>query len=156
MFAFEIAHFRGSKSIEPRDILGGIYVASVEFQRFTLYWNDWRSFEDLAFEQCGVDSPRICYWLPAFDFRKVPRKGLYSPFDHKTRSPELNTVYSTAEEMARGYAAGASSDLPILTPEHVLIAMLRHSELEISQKLKGSGIDAQRVEAALKQAMPLR
>lgn len=156
LFAFEIAHFRGSKVVEPRDTLGGIYVVSVEFERLKSYWKDWPAFEDLAFNECGVDGPRISYWLPPLDPSKAPKKGVYAPFGYKKTSPELEVVYATAAKLAAECGECGPGGTVTLTPEALLLSVLAHPELSISQKLRDSGIDAAQVEAALRRGRSLR
>lgn len=148
-FAFEIAHFRRSDLVEPRDLLGGLYVVSIEFPRLASYWSDWRDFAALAYEECGVTGARILYWLPPIDPRKVPRRGLYWPFGQKGKSAELEAIYSAAEQLAVDHPAGRSEGKPLLTTEHVLLAFVKRSDLEISRKLAASSLDPARVKAAL-------
>jgi hypothetical protein len=77
-FAFQVAHFRDSSITEARDLLGGIYIATLEFPRLSQYWKTWQDFEELVLSECGNLGARLVYWLPPWDPGKRPKKGFYA------------------------------------------------------------------------------
>jgi hypothetical protein len=152
-FAFQLAHCRSSSTLEPRDILGGIFVATLEFPRIAQYWRAWQDFEDLVVSECGSLGARMTYWLLAWEGARRQRRGFYAPFGSKRRSPDLDAVYATAEASAAA-RDGALNQIPMLTPEDILLGMVKRAELPISGRLLLSGLVTARLEEAVRTLRP--
>lgn len=157
------ANDRGSSTIEVSDLLAAIYVASLELERLKDYWAAWERFEQFMASECKVEDSRWNHWLRFHDqilhgpkarhlfrgifvYRLSKRSFLWKRF---WNSPEVDKIYSTARELARSVNAAASEGAPVLTPEHLLLAIARHSELDIAGKLVESGLDLERLEQAI-------
>jgi hypothetical protein len=152
-FAFQLAHYRGSSRLEPRDILGGIFIAALEFPRIARYWREWGEFEHLVVAECGNIGARIIYWLALWDGVRRPKAGLYAPFGSKRRSPDLDKIYAAAKDLASA-REGELRGAPVVAPEDLLLAMVRRAELPISGRLLSSGLVMARLEEAVRTIAP--
>jgi hypothetical protein len=145
-FSLALAHHRGSSAIDTRDFLGGVYISSLEFDRFYRYWKDWDLFEELASTECGVSGARLSYWLPAQEPKKSSGKPSSSPFGWKTRSSQLEKVYEAARALTAVADGESGEEAPVLFPEHVLLAIANDVESDIGVKLLRSTLDLERLQ----------
>jgi hypothetical protein len=153
VFSLLAADRRGSSVVEPRDFLAGVFASSLEFGELRQYWTHWEGFEDLIVKEYGDIDPRIEFWLSLHDlmrakrvrFPMLKRRGVIG----KRYGPEMLRIQSAALELARSGQDEAQHGLTVLAPEHILLAMVKDSDLEIGRKLADSGLDAGRLEQVI-------
>jgi hypothetical protein len=152
-FALLVAEGRHSNTLEPRDALAGIYIASAEYPNMLRYWKDPENFQRLVFSECGPLNPRLLYWSDLAHKRRRPlRDRFVFRKNFKTISPDLDRTMTAAIEYAlrRGPAmdvisnpahAAVLTKVAVLNPEDILLAIIRSPDLSLSSKLASSGID---------------
>jgi len=151
-FCMVLADNRGSRTIEKQDFLGAIYACSLEYGRICDYWDDWRAFEDTVVRECVLAAARIDWWFRRQEYlRKMAAKARSrgSAFIWKERSTEVAAIHSDAVQLAQPESTGDEPTAPF-TLEHVLLAAVRRIDLEIGRELVSTGLDAKRLEEAIR------
>lgn len=139
IFALRVAAQRRSDSLEPRDGLAGIYIASAEFDYLLRYWADRGSLERLIKAECGSLHPRLFYWVWLAN-RWEKQTGEFRWVYRKKISTELQRVRAFAYNFACRRNQGPGDGLVVLT-EDILLALVRLESLPISRKLLETGLD---------------
>src|SRR2546422_960408 len=124
-FAVMVAEERGSDTLEPRDALAGIYIATAEFDSLLRYWSDQGALERLLKSVCGTLNPRLVYWCRwANSSGKSLRKRWSFGSRFKKVSPDLQRVVVSARDFASRRGQGSGKD-QMVVPEDVLLALVR-------------------------------
>ena len=140
-FAMRLAEAQGSRAIGVRHLLGGIYIAVAE--KLYKYWTDPDKLDDFMIDECGVVDPRYVYWVEA---AKRPGAGGGEEFAiFKNQSEDLLRVWLTAADVARPGTADPNGT-PVMCPQDFLLAVAKHPELQVAQRLLASGMDLKRLE----------
>lgn len=158
------AYDRGSSVIRLSDLLAAIYVFSRESPRLETYWPKWQKFEHFIATQCNVegsredqlrrhkeqvlDGPKARHlFRNVFVYRPRKRSFVFRDF---CNSREVDEVYSTACDLTISWDAVPAEGPPLLTPEHLLLAIAKHNEFEIVRELLESGLDVGKLEWAIR------
>ncbi len=140
LLAIALAEERHSRYLSISDLLGALYLGSYENIRD--YWPDQDRLSELVSEVCGLTGPLWLDRIKIYDSKLRGRSSVRGAF--KDCDPDLAAVLLTAAEIAKG---NAKVRPPTVNYEHILLAIARHRELEISKKLVASGIDLNRLNA---------
>jgi len=157
-FASMLANSRASQVIEVSDLLAGMYICN--WDRFSLYWQeeDRDEIENFLRGICRISPERWHFWIEMYDGlrRKSERRRLLRPLERLKRkaaaeppmrlSAALAAVLKRAEEIAPSRDSVGGRNIPIVTSECVLLCMIRSFGSEITRKLAGTGLDAERLE----------
>jgi len=157
-FAAMLANSRASQVIEVSDLLAGMYICN--WDRLSLYWQEEDRDEIESFLRgiCRISPERWHSWIEMYDGlrREDPRWRLLRPLERLKRnaaaeptvrpSGALAAVLTRAEEIAPSRDTTGGRNIPILTSECVLLCMIRSFGSEITRKLAGTGLDAERLE----------
>lgn len=154
-----LAHDRDEHVIDVADVLAGIYINSLE--KIAKYWPDQESVEDFVEEHCRINPQRWDYWIEHFDqmfrrpkksfgriqirvpaLRRKPRSFVGIGFQ---QSPDLLSAYKFAEGMATSRSDRFGEQLPVVTLESFLLAVVKQSA-PISQHLRESGLNLTKLE----------
>jgi hypothetical protein len=153
-FAMKVAESRGSLTLDLRDLLAGLFIADLE--KLSKFWHNWEDFESLVAAECEVREPRIFYWIRAYNQAYGVEKGAPPKWAlFKDQSIELAKVWVTASQIADSRGGPTPGQRPFLAPEDFLLAIIRHQETALGQKLAASGLDVGRLEQAVKTVKPL-
>jgi hypothetical protein len=139
-----LADARGSKIIEPCDLLEAVYACSLEWSKIGTYWRDWSAFEGLLRADCGNVGPRIQYWIGRAEWLRCLRKGR---FVMKAPTPELARARREALALARSWSPGQRPTLVHL--EHLLYALATGKDSAVAARLLASGLDLGALEEAV-------
>lgn len=143
-FAIAVSELRKSVTVEVLDVLGAMYLTNR--QDLSKYWQDERAFEELVITKSGVGEA-----IAAFE--RIGAKAAFriaSPpgeMQFKRWSLDLIGAVRAARELASLRTPGEPK--PILTSEHLLLAVARHTETEVAQTLIRSGLDIEKLERAI-------
>ena len=155
-----LADSRASEVIEVSDLLAGMYIDN--WERLSRYWADPEDLEAFLQQFCQLSPPRWQYWLQYYDelrqttqrkpsllSRLLRREGKKS-FAEKVfqRSQDLDEILADAEQIAPFRDSVNGSDVPILTMECVVLCIAKHPGMEISKKLRATGLDINNLERA--------
>jgi hypothetical protein len=157
-FAAMLASSRASQVIEISDLLAGMYICN--WDRFSLYWReeDREEIETFLRGICRISPERWHSWIEIYDGlrRGGKRWPLLRPLEKlkKLTAPEstlrpssaLTAVLKRAEELAPSRDSVGGRNIPILTSECVLLCIVRSFGSEVTRKLAGTGLDAERLE----------
>jgi hypothetical protein len=157
-FAGMLAKSRRSQVVEVSDLLAGMYICN--WERLSLYWQeeDRDEIENFLRGICRISPERWHSWIELYDGlrRNGARSRLLRPLDRlKKNAPQadgvrpsaaLAAVLKRAEEIAPVRDSIGKQDVPILTSECVLLCILRSFGSEITRKLAGTGLDAEKLE----------
>lgn len=165
-FAMMLAHMESSSTVVPKHVLGALYIVSLE--KLSKYWGDWEEFQRLVANECGIGDPRWEYWAEYHEQHrrarplKIPgplsihriRKDSYvgRPFPN---SPTVERVYAGAQVLAQ-QADATTRGSPLITSEHVLLALAEAQEIELGKKLRESGLDLGKLKDAVRNWQPTR
>lgn len=155
---------RSSSRLELRDLLAGLYVASLEVDRLTQYWPDWSKFETFVLRKCGVEGTRESNrekWEAQIRNAPVARRLFGRFFYYRLsknsyvwrrfwNSPDVEKIYRAACEVATSANAEAKVRRPILTPEHILLAIAQETEMPLTRALLETGVDRARLEREIR------
>lgn len=154
-----LANSRASEIIEVSDLLAGMYIN--DWERLSRYWGDLDEIEAFMHQFCKLSPPRWQYWLQYYDemrnasrrsqslfARFFKRNGKTPPAKIHQRSEELDRILAFAAEISPFRDKANGRDVPILTTESVLVAIAKNEDLEISKKLRETGIDVNGLERA--------
>jgi hypothetical protein len=145
-FAIEVAAARESPSLEARDLLAGLYMGSSK--RLSKYWKKLRAFDRLVAREPGIRELIAAYRRGEFpspaQIEQIRLRCGFVPF-----APEITRVMETARDLGASRQGAASGDKPVLAPEDFLLAIAKHTELEVGQRLVASGLDLRRLEKAV-------
>jgi hypothetical protein len=155
-----LANSRASQVIEVSDLLAGMYIDN--WERLARYWEDPEDLEAFLQQFCQLSPPRWQYWLQYYDevrqtsqrkpsvlSRLLRRDGKQS-FSEKVfqRSQDLDEILTDAEQIAPFRDTANGCDVPILTMECVVLCIAKHPGMEISKKLRATGLDINNLERA--------
>ena len=153
-FAMKVAESRGSRNLDVCDLLAGLFIANLE--KISKYWQNWEDFEALVAAECNVREPRWFYWIRAYNQAYGPEKEAHPNWAlFKDQTVELAKVWVTAGHVAEARGALSSGQRPTLAPEDFLLAIVRHQETALGQKLAQSGLDVVNLEHAVRTLKPL-
>lgn len=139
-FAGYLAVRRRSKEMSPRDLLGGLYICW--FERISPYWPETEDLDNLVQTECLVSPP---VWFARMEAYDAVYRRKFSFMGRCSR--DVDTILTTARDAAKTNAPRS----PQGWTEHLLLAMAKHSELDISGKLLESGIDLDVLRARIEQ-----
>lgn len=157
-FAAMLANSRASQVIEVSDLLAGMYICN--WDRLSLYWQEEDRDEIESFLRgiCRISPERWHSWMEMYHGlrRETPRWRMLRPLERLKRSSTaepsvrpsaaLAAVLKRAEEISPSRDTVGGRNMPILTSECVLLCMIRSFGSEITRKLAGTGLDAERLE----------
>jgi hypothetical protein len=157
-FAAMLASSRASQVIEVSDLLAGMYICN--WERLSLYWHeeDREEIESFLRGICRISPQRWHSWIEIYDGlqRRDERWHLLRPLEKLKKltaaetalrpSSALAAVLKRAEELAPSRDSVGDGNLPILTSECVLLCIVRSFGSEVTKKLAGTGLDADRLE----------
>jgi hypothetical protein len=131
-----LAREQGSPCLEERHILGGIYVAC--WETLISFWHVPSRFEELVAQECLIKRPRCAYHSSgrlneAWEF-----------------TPQCVSIYNEAVEVAAGVSQGPEGSKIVLHPEDFLLALSRQENLDLSDKIRTSTLDLQKLEIAVR------
>lgn len=156
-----LASSRASEIIEVSDLLAGIYIN--DWERLSRFWEDSDQIEAFLEQFCKLSQSRLQYWLKHYDevrqesqrnqsalanvFRRSGKASEPPPKIHQ-RSAELDRIFVTAGELSprRDHADGR--EIPVVTVECVLLAIVKNDGLEIGRRLRATGLDVKGLERA--------
>jgi hypothetical protein len=154
VFASLIAFCNRRDELFPSDLLAGIYVANLE--RVSKFWLNPDLFEELVAEHCDWSEPRWLTWqrwqvetakaasrwrLP-FGIR-VFTVGRRSKNFYGARfrlSPDWNRLFETGEKLTPHKVSWQGKSLPLLTPEVMLLALVRTENMLLGKHLEETGL----------------
>jgi hypothetical protein len=156
-----LASSRASEIIEVSDLLAGIYIN--DWGRLSRFWEDSDEIEAFLDQFCKLSQSRLQYWLKHYDAMRQASQRSQSPLANVfkrndkpnepppkilQRSGELDRIFVTAGELSprRDHADGR--EIPVVTVECVLLAIVKNDELEIGKKLRATGLDVKGLERA--------
>jgi hypothetical protein len=158
-FASMLAISRASQAIEVSDLLAGMYITN--WDRLSTYWKeeDREEIETFLRGICRISPQRWHSWIELYDeLRRKSERQPWRPLSQHDKpvahesapqpSAALAAVLKKAEEIAPSRDSVGDRNIPILTTECVLLAILRSFGSEISHKLNATGLDAPRLERA--------
>lgn len=154
-----LASSRASEIIEVSDMLAGIYIN--DWERLSRFWEDSDGIEAFLEQFCKLSESRLQYWLKHYhETRHASRrsqsalanvfkrngKSTEPPAKIHQRSVELDRIFVTAGDLSprRDHADGR--EIPVVTVECVLLAIVKNEELEIGRKLRATGLDVKELE----------
>jgi hypothetical protein len=150
-FASRIA--RRLNPVEASDELAGIYIASSGFDELLNYWSDRHSLGRLVTKECRLSQPPLFYWVEWIprDLNRARTGAFWGVQRHnfKYLSPELHKIRLAANRLASNRQLSAHG-IRFVTPEDVLLAMVRLPNLRLGEQLVQSGIDVSRLEVAVR------
>lgn len=145
-----------SQSVKAGDQLAGIYIASAGFDELLSYWSDRRSLGRLVANECGLLFPPLFYWVDWIprDLKRARRLAFWRVqlYHFKSLSPEMQRVRLAAGDLASRRDPGAGKTR-FVTPQDVLLAMARFCGQGLGERLVQSGLDVQRLEREVLQAL---
>jgi hypothetical protein len=144
--AVEVAAARESPLLEPSDLLAGLYMSSSK--RLSKYWGKVTAFGRLVSREPGIRgviaSHRKGEFPTPVDVEQIKLRRGFVPF-----SAETALILETARQLGASRAGTALGERPVVTPEDLLLAIAKHKELDVGQRLLGSGLDLHRLEKAV-------
>ena len=141
-----LAHVEDAEVIELSHLLGGMYIGS--FEKLSKYWKDSDQFEELVVSECRLEEPRVFYWIRAYEGLWSRRRGSFVG-QFRKRSPQVNRIYEDALKLAASRDEHRPGSLPVLTPEDLLLALTRCTDIELARKLTQTNLDTVRLEEAV-------
>lgn len=149
--AMDVAAARESPSLEPRDLLAGLYMASLK--RLSKYWNRPRAFDRLVSNEPGIREIISAYRKGKFpspaDLEQIKLRRGFIPF-----SPDTTRVVESARLFGASRPGDATGHTPVVAPEDFLLALAKHTELDIGRRLLASGLDLERIKKAVRTLKP--
>ena len=155
-----VASSRASKFIEIPDLIAGIYI--YEWDRLSEYWPEENrgQIESVLREMCKISPQRWNYWIQFYDSQKkgvmpasrweklkISRKP--QPAEISPRhSAALRAIFEEAARITPFRDKNGGREVPILTTECVLLAVVRTSASDIAQKLRETRVDVTQLEKA--------
>ena len=143
----EVAIARESLALEPKDLLAGLYMASAK--RVSKFWNHSSAFGRLVNGQPGVREIISAYRKGEFpspaDREQITLRRGFVPF-----SPDTTRIIGTARHFGASRPGDSAGEPPVLAPEDLLLALAKHTDLDIGQRLVASGLDVSRLEKAVR------
>src|SRR3989442_274888 len=144
---------RHAQVIELSHLLGGMYIGS--FEKLSKYWKDADQFEELVVSECRLEEARVFYWIRAYEGLQSRRRGSFVG-QFKKHSPQVSRVYEDALKFATSRDEHQPGSLPVLTPEDLLMALTRCTDIELARKLTQTNIDTVRLEEAVSMRLGLK
>jgi hypothetical protein len=162
VFAQLIAFCKSRDELVPSDLLAGIYVAN--WERVSKFWSRPELFEDFVAEFCDWDEPRWLTWQRWQDeSRRAPRRSRFYFTIRGKRwgkphlfgsmfklSPEWKRIFETGERLTPYRAPHRGRILPLLTPEIMLLAVVRTEGIPIVKHLQNTDLMLDKLEEAAK------
>jgi hypothetical protein len=163
-FARLIAFTHGRDESRPSDLIAGVYVAN--FERVAGFWPRPDLLEDFVAEKCDWSEPRWLTWQRWEDEIRHATRHFYIPFTSsyltirtkwsKRRfvghyfkgSHEWKKLFDLGERLTPYRADFHGRNLPLLTPEVMLLAVIRADDLPLGEALLESGVIVNKVEEA--------
>jgi len=150
-FAMEVAIARESPTLEPKDLLAGLYMASA--RRVSKYWNRSSAFGRLVNGQPGIREIISAYRKGKFpspaDREQIKLRRGFVPF-----SPDTARIIEIARHFGASRPGDAVAQAPVVAPEDLLLALAKHRDLDIGHRLLASGLDVSRLEKAVRTLKP--
>ncbi len=153
LITFMLAHEEHAEVIELSHLLGGMYIGS--FEKLSKYWKDADQFEELVVSECRLEEARVFYWIRAYEGLQSRRRGSFVG-QFKKHSPQVSRVYEDALKLATSRDEHQPGSLPVLTPEDLLMALTRCTDIELARKLTQTNIDTVRLEEAVSMRLGLK
>ena len=161
VFASLIAFCHRRDELLPSDLLAGIYVANLE--RVSKFWPNPDLFEDFVAEHCDWSEPRWATWQrwqeetlkEARRWRpfglRISRRG--KPFENFyfsmfEQSPDWQRLFAAGEKLTPHKVSWQQKHFPLLTPEVMILALIRTEDLAIGKHLRETGLLVDKLEEA--------
>jgi hypothetical protein len=164
VFSALIAFCKNRDELIPSDLLAGIYVAN--WERVSKFWPQPELFEDFIAEHCDWSEPRWHTWQrwheesrraprsSRFQFRYLHR-GKLKQFgkprlfgSHFSESPDLKRLFETGERLTPYKVPERGRNLPLLTPEIMLLAFVRTDGIPLGRHLQDNGLMVDKLDEA--------
>jgi len=147
----EVAIARESLSLETEDLLAGLYMASL--RRLSKYWSRSGAFDRLVNRERGIREIISAYRKGEFpsvaDLEQIRLRRGFIPF-----SADTTRVIESARHFGASRPGDATGQMPVVAPEDLLLALAKHTELDIGRRLIASGLDVLRLERAVRTLKP--
>jgi hypothetical protein len=144
VFSSLIAFCKRRDELLPSDLLAGIYVANLE--RVSKFWPHPDFFEEFVSEYCDWSEPRWLTWQRwqeethkearrwrpfglRISRRSKPFKDFY--FSMFKESPDWQRLFATGEKLTPHRVSFHEKNLPLLTPEVMILTFIRTEDLSI-------------------------
>jgi hypothetical protein len=165
-FSALIAFCKNRDEMIPSDLLAGIYVAN--WERVSKFWSQPELFEDFISEHCDWSEPGWLTWQRWHEeSRRAPRsswfhlgyirRGKLKRFgkprlfgSHFSKSPELKRLFETGERLTPHKVPERGRNLPLLTPEIMLLAFVRTDGIPLGIHLQNNGLMVDKLEEVAK------
>jgi hypothetical protein len=150
-YAVVLAVVRESPTLEVEDLLGGLYIATG--RRVSKYWKNPKAFDRLMTNEPTIGKAISAYLkgelLSPATVEQIKLRQHFVPY-----SPKTMGVLDTAGDLGLSRGGSRAGEKPVLAPEDLLLAIAKHAELAIGNKLLDSGVDVERLERAVKKLRP--
>lgn len=163
--AMMLAHSRAARFIEVADMLAGMYI--YEWDRLSRFWEDRTEVEAFLRRICSISPQRWHHWIELYEKQRhqeeqevtspMSRLGLRfkSPdgdAGHEElglrRSIELESLLISAGDLSPFHDDLDGRAIPVVTSECLLLGIARNPELEVSRRLRETGLDLAALERA--------
>ncbi len=141
-----LAHVEDAEVIELSHLLGGMYIGG--FEKLSKYWKDADEFEELVVSECRLEEPRVFYWIRAYEGLWSRRRGSFVG-QFRKRSPQLTRIYEDALRLATSREEHRLGSLPVLTPEDLLLALIRCTDIDLGRRLAQTNVEIVKLEEAV-------
>lgn len=163
-FAMLVAFHNSRDELLTSDLIAGIYIAN--FERVARFWPHPEIFDDFVAEHCQWSEPRWMTWQRWVDELRnapwqfhIPFTSSYLTFLSKKRrrsmgrmfrfSPELTRLFEVGEQLTPHRIDWQGKTLPLLSPETMLLAVIRTEDIPLAKNLRDTGLLVERLEEAV-------
>ena len=161
-----IAFCKNRDELIPSDLLAGMYVAN--WERVSKFWPQPELFEDFIAEHCDWSEPRWLTWQRWHDeSQHAPRSGRFHLlYKHRgklkrfgkprlfgsqfSKSPDLKRLFEAGEKLTPHKVLEQGRNLPLLTPEIILLAFVRTDGIPLGILLQDNGLMVDKLEEVAK------
>jgi hypothetical protein len=141
---------RGSESIEPIDLVKALYI--VELEHLAKFWDDWEGFETLVSNQRLVNGKSQMYINRMLYLIHLER-GMASQPDKINIFGSPSARFQEIVNAARTLASNREGTNHPPTSRDLLFCICSHDS-EIQASLQGSGLQLEKLAAAVKGPIP--
>jgi hypothetical protein len=122
-------------------------------KRLSKYWSKVSAFDRFVSREPAIRGIITAYRKGEFpspvEFEQIRLRRGFVPF-----SAETALIMQTARQLGASRAGAAPGETPVVAPEDLLLAIAKHNEIDVCQRLLGSGLDLQRLEKAVRLLKP--